>query len=155
MLSGSMWGQGTWLRAMILWALLAQASDVRAQSALTLEWSAPAECPAATQARTEVSQLLTRAVSPARANPPEVRIAIERISTEQLRARIAVRATGELREQALTDSDCGALTHAAALVVAIAVAPATRSRALRGAAREPSPLEASALAAAESAGAHD
>ena len=148
-----MWGHGTRLHATLAWALLAQAWWVRpaahAQNGLTLDWRAPAECPSAEQAQAELARLLSRAVSAPSTSTAEARIAIERISAQQLRARIAVRAAGALREQALSDGDCNALTHAAALVVAIAIAPAERGRA---ALREPRARAALRREATELAG---
>jgi hypothetical protein len=103
--------------------LFTPAARARAQAGENLEWHAPEGCPAAGQARAEVARLLGADPS---ALALRASVQIERISSQELRARVALQHGPAVREQVLRDADCMALTHAAALVVSMALEPAAR-----------------------------
>lgn len=87
-----------------------------------VEWSAPAECPSAREAEAEIAELVQRDL---RTLPGDAHAQVElrRIEPGLLEARVAVHAGRHVREHVLRDSSCAALTHAAALVVALALDP--------------------------------
>jgi hypothetical protein len=96
---------------------LAAAAEAR------VAWHAPADCPSPAAAEAEIAQLVQADL---RTFPNELFASVEisHSSDQELRARVAVRAGGRVREHVLSDTSCVALTRAAALVVALAFEPA-------------------------------
>jgi hypothetical protein len=100
----------------LLWPLGAAAQP-------TLAWQAPSECPTPSQARTELSHLLRKKLSDI-----DVELAllvrIEGSSAAGFEASVVTRGRGGSRERVLRDARCDVLTHAVAVVCALAIDPA-------------------------------
>lgn len=93
------------------------ATSARAQSALTLDWDAPAECPKAAWVEASVRRLLSTPPS----DPLQVRAVVRPDGSEwvvDLRFEGAARGTRRLRA-----ASCESVARAAALIVALALDP--------------------------------
>ena len=119
-------GLATRVQTALGWAVIAPAALLARTAAAEpgVEWRAPAECPSAAQAATEIDKLRAPGTSAA----AQAHVEIRRESALSLQARVAVRAQGQAREHVLRDADCTALTRAAALVVAMAAEPKDLAR---------------------------
>jgi hypothetical protein len=126
----------------VFWACLLLPLPAAGQE--VLEWRAPRDCPSPDEARAGIVRLLQRELPQSFAASFEVEIVREQ--PDLLRARISLRDAAGSHEQVLRDPSCAALTHAAAVTVALAFEPmleaqtqpeAGRPARLRLAARSP------------------
>jgi hypothetical protein len=118
----------------LLWPLGAAAQP-------TLAWQAPAECPTPSQARAELSHLLRKKLSDI-----DVELAllvrIKGSSAAGFEASVVTRGGASSRERVLRDPRCDVLTHAVAVVCALAIDPAANLPEHEGAGASSTPTDA-------------
>lgn len=109
--------------ALLFGCTMLWSGSVAGQASVT--WQAPAGCPSAEESRAEIAQLLGTALADLDA-AVSASVRIQRVSVSELEAQIAIRAGGVAAERVLRDPQCAVLAHAAAVIVALALDPATR-----------------------------
>jgi hypothetical protein len=101
---------------MLFWPL-------RAAAAPSVTWHAPSECPAPSEGRADVAQLLGKKLADIDSEL-SLSVRIARVSASQFEASVVIGTGRSARERLLRDARCDVLTHAAAVVVALAIDPA-------------------------------
>ena len=104
---------------MLAAASLASAAEPAAEGP-ALRWSAPPECPAATQLRAEIDRLLTRPQAPSRVIA-EVSAQVTRDAGGPYRLRLVITdRDGAIRERRVDGATCAEVAGAAAVILALA-----------------------------------
>jgi hypothetical protein len=101
---------------MLFWPL-------RAAAAPSVTWHAPSECPAPSEGRADVAQLLGKKLADIDSEL-SLSVRIARVSASEFEASVVIGTGRSARERLLRDARCDVLTHAAAVVVALAIDPA-------------------------------
>lgn len=128
--------------ALALGVLTPQAARAQAPGSASLwaAWEAPAECPQEAAFVAQIESFLGTALNARGDRQLEI---VGRVRTEQARGfvvKLRVRASRKTQERELAHRDCGELTEAAALIVALAIDPQ-----VVGDNRLPKPAEPQAL----------
>ncbi|HEX7480397.1 MAG TPA: hypothetical protein VF331_21530, partial [Polyangiales bacterium] len=106
---------------------------------LTLEWTAPNQCPQQARVLQEVNDALAGSEHPDR--PLRVRASVV-ATADGFRAQLEFSDDDDVRAtRTLSDAACGSLTSASALVIAIAIDPGVAERRIEAPAPKPAPAK--------------